>query len=289
VVRELLPHNWLWKRVDGQETLDLSAFDNPEFIRTRRWERELDDVHVRALVVWCRLAQSADASDRARVLEFVREHFLPSNYDVLTESSKLIKGGDHASALRWVVREWVEGEHACWSLWRVTDGTLFEPAAAADILLRVARTDRALPDGLFLWLAGQLDRLASSLDGLGKEPDPSGAGGDLHEIAQSGRTEAKSCHRRVRQSPLADASVLYKLGNVLQARGDDEESLDAYAAGEKIDKEDGYATFQPTDYRRANAVPLWKLDRYKDALAELERIDEAHLDEPWRDKLVSDL
>ena len=162
-MRELLPHGWLWKRVDGEETetLDLSAFDNPEFIRTRRFERELDDVHVRALVMWCRLAQSAEPSDRARVLEFVREHFLPSNYDLLTERSKLVKGGDDAKDLRVVVEDWVEGEHAWWSLRRVTDGTLFEPKAAAEVLIRVARTDRTLPDGLFLWLAGELDRIAS--------------------------------------------------------------------------------------------------------------------------------
>jgi tetratricopeptide (TPR) repeat protein len=289
VVRELLPHGWLWKRVDGEETLDLSAFDNPEFKRTRRWERELDDVHVRALVMWCRLAQSAEPSDRARVLEFVREHFLPSDYDVLTERSKLVKGDDDARALRGVVRDWVDGEHAWWSLRRITDGSLFEPAEAARILIRVARTDRALPDGLFLWVAGQLDRLASSLDEVAKKSEPPDAGTDMQELAESCRSEAENCHRRIRQSPLADPSILYKLGNVLRRRGDDKASLDAYAAAEKIDKEDGYATFPMTEYRRALAVPLWLLGRYKEALAELAQIDEANLAEPWRDKLVCDL
>jgi tetratricopeptide (TPR) repeat protein len=287
IVRELLPHGWLWKKVGDDDVLDLSAFDNPEFIRTRRWERELDDVHVRALVVWCHLA--GDEADRARVLEFVREHFLPANYDVLTESSKIVKGGDHASALQGVVRSWVDVEHAWWSLRRVTDGTLFEPKDAATILLRVARTDQVLPDGLFLWLSGRLDRLASSLDEAEKETDPSGAGVDPHELAESCRREAENCHRRIRNSPLADASVLYKLGNVLQERGDDEASLDAYAAAEKIDNEDKKPTFKPAVYRQARAVPLWKLGRYKEALAELEHVDDSSLDGPWRDKLVSDL
>jgi tetratricopeptide (TPR) repeat protein len=289
VVRELLPHSWLWKRVDGgDETLDLSAFDNPEFERTRRWERELDDVHVQALVMWCRLAQSADPSDRARVLEFVREHFLPADYDVLTERSKLVKGGDDASALRGVVRDWVEGEHAWWSLRRVTEGGLFGPADAAKILVRVARTDRTLPDGLFLWVAGQLDRLASTLDGLAKESKSSDAGADLRELAEDCRTEAETCHRRIRQSPLADASVLYKLGDVLRARGDLDDSLEAYAAAERIDEVDD-AIFRPAKYRRANAVSLWQLGRYKEALAELAQIDKASTAKPWRDKLVCDL
>jgi tetratricopeptide (TPR) repeat protein len=289
VVRELLPHGWLWKRVNGEETLDLSAFDNPEFKRTRRWERELDDVHVRALVMWSRLAQSADPSDRARVLEFVREHFLPADYDVLTERAKLVKGGDDASALRAVVRDWVDGEHAWWSLRRVTDGTLFKPADAADVLIRVARTDRTLPDGLFLWVAGQLDRLASSLDELAKKSESPDAAAHLGELAKDCRSEAETCHRRIRQSPLADPSVLYKLGNVLRERGDLDASLEAYAAAEKVDEKDGHATFHATEYRLAMAVPLWQLGRYEKALAELAQIDEANLAKAWRDDFVRDL
>jgi tetratricopeptide (TPR) repeat protein len=288
VVRDLLPHSWLWKTVNGDETLDLSAFDNPEFIRTRRWERELDDVNVRALVMWSRLATSAEISDRARVLEFVREHFLPADYDVLTEGSKLVKGGDHASALRGVVRDWIDAEHAWWSLRRVTDGTLFTLPDAAEQLIRVARTDRALPDGLFLWLAGELDRLAGRLHESASKAEPSDAA-SLQELVKDCRTEAEKCQRRVRQSPLADASVLYKLGNVLRARDDDEAALDAYAAAEKIDKQDGYSTFPATAYRRAMAVPRWKLGHYKEALAELAQIDDANLADPWRDQLVIDL
>jgi tetratricopeptide (TPR) repeat protein len=286
VVRELLPHGWLWKKVGDMETLDLAAFDNPEYLRTRRWERELDDVNVRALVMWSRLAASAPASDRARVLEFVREHFLPSDYDVLTEGSKLVRGGEHAKELRGVVRDWIDAEHAWWSLRRVTDGTLFDPKSAAKQLISVARTDRALPDALFLWLAGELDRLASSLDELSRTAD---ADGTEEELAKSCRREAENCHHRVRQSPLADPSVLYKLGNILRARGDHAAALDAYAAAEKIDNEDEEATFPATTYRQAMAVPLWTLGRYKEALDELTQIDDANLAVRWRDQLVSDL
>ncbi|HEU5065275.1 MAG TPA: FHIPEP family type III secretion protein [Gaiellaceae bacterium] len=303
VVRELLPHGWLWKQVLDPETgeprdeLDLSALDNPEFLRTRRWERELDDVHVRALVMWCRLPESADASDRARVLEFVRDHFLPSDYDVLTERSKLVRGGDDAEELREVVKDWVEGEHAWWSLRRVTDGTLFEPAQAAKVLIRVARTDRTLPDGLFLWVAGQLDRLAGLLEEEAKTADAPEARLEAKECAEDCRSEAVNCHRRIRQSALADASVLFKLGDVLLARGDDRAALDAYRAAEEIDKEEEYETHPATTYRRAMAVPRWKLGQYKEALAELTQIDEAEVArddkndrvEPWRDKLITDL
>jgi tetratricopeptide (TPR) repeat protein len=303
VVRELLPHGWLWKQVRDPETgkirdeLDLSAFDNPEYLRTRRWERELDDVHVRALVMWCRLAQSADASDRARVLGFVQEHFLPSDYDVLTERSKLVRGGDDAAELREVVKDWVEGEHAWWSLRRVTDGTLFDPADAAEVLIRVARTDRTLPDGLFLWVAGRLDRLAGRLEEKAKTAEAPEAGVELRALAEDCRSEAVNCHHRIRQSALADASVLFKLGDTLLARGDDKAALDAYRAAEKIDKEDGYETHPATTYRRAMAVPHWKLGHYKKALDQLTEIDEAEVAqvakkngvEPWRDKIVTDL
>jgi tetratricopeptide (TPR) repeat protein len=289
VVRELLPHAWLWTEVNGEETIDLSAFDNPDFIRSRRWERELDDVNVRALVMWCRLDTTADVADRARVLEFVREHFLPSDYEVLTECSKLVKDGDHAEALQGVVRGWVDGEHAWWSLRRVTDGTLFEPASAAELLVGVARTDRALPDGLFLWLAGELDRLGNALGDQATKAGPGEEDPTIHELAKSCRSEAEKCHRRVRQSPLVDASVLFKLGNVLNARNDDAAALDAYAAAEQIDKADGYSTLPKESYRRAMAVPRWRLGHYKEALAELAQIDDESFDEAWRDKIVCEL
>ena len=303
VVRELLPHGWLWKKVQDPETgetrdeLDLSAFDNPEFLRTRRWERELDEVHVRALVMWCRLPQSADAADREHVLEFVHKHFLPSDYDVLTERSKLVKGGNDAEELREVVKDWVEGEHAWWSLRRVTDGGLFAPADAAEVLIRVARTDRTLPDGLFLWVAGRLDRLAGTLEEKARTAEAPEAAVELQQLAEDCRSEAENCHHRIRQSALADASVLFKLGDVLLARGDDDAALDAYGAAEKIDEEEGYETQPVTAYRQAMAVPLWKLGRYRKALDQLTQIDEAESargDEarrakPWRDKVVTDL
>jgi tetratricopeptide (TPR) repeat protein len=303
VVRELLPHRWLWKEVRDPQTgktrdeLDVSAFENAEFLRTRRWERELDDVHVRALVMWCRLAQSVDASVRASVLQFVRDHFLPTDYDALTERSNLVRGGDDAAELREVVKDWVEGEHAWWSLRRVTDGTLFEPADAAKVLIGVARTDRTLPDGLFLWVSGQLDRLAGTLEEKAKEAEAPEAAVELQELAEDCRSEAVTCHHRIRQSALADASVLFKLGDDLLARGDDKAALDAYGAAEKIDKDENYETHPANTYRRAMAVPHWKLEHYRKALDQLTQIDEAEVAqvdkkngvEPWRDKLVTDL
>ena len=312
VVRELLPHGWLWKQKLDPKTgepvldpetnepcyeLDLSAFDNPEFLRTRRWERELDDVHVRALVMWCRLPKSADRSDRARVLEFVREHFLPSDYDVLTERSTLVKEDD-GKDLRVVVEDWVEGEHAWWSLRRVTDGKLFEPYQAAKVLIGVARTDRTLPDGLFLWVAGQLDRLAGLLEEEAKTAETPERAVKLQARAEDCRSEAVNCHNRIRQSDNADASVLFKLGDVLLARGDDEAALDAYRAAERKDAEEGGSETQPArEYRQAMAVPLWKLGRHREALDQLTQIDQAELArsdekdevEPWRDEVVTDL
>ncbi len=142
-----------------------------------------------------------------------------------------------------------------------------------------------------------------SLDELATKSEPSDADPDLQKLADSCRSEAANCHLRIRQSPLADASVLFKLGDVLRARGDEEASLEAYAAAEKIDKEDGDEFFSASMYRKAMAVPLWQLGRYREALDEFEQIDElAQIDEaeaglideadpnePWRDKLVSDL
>jgi hypothetical protein len=123
----------------------------------------------------------------------------------------------------------------------------------------------------------------------------------MHSLAKDCRSEAENCHRRIRESPLADASVLYKLGNVLRGRGDLDASIDAYDAAEKTDEEDGDGIFDANEYRLARVAPLWQLGRYQEALDELAQIEKA-LDEPaetdgakekapepWRDKLVCDL
>ena len=72
--------------------------------------------------------------------------------------------------------------------------------------------------------------------------------------------------------------MLYKLGNVLRARGDLDASIDAYDAAEKTDKDDGDGFFDANEYRLARAAPLWQLGRYKEALDELAQIEQA-LDE----------
>ena len=154
--------------------------------------------------------------------------------------------------------------------------------AAAEVLIRVARTDRTLPDGLLLWLAGELDRIASSLDELATKSEPSDADTDLQELAESCRSEAAKCHRPDPAEPACRCVWSSTSSATSCARAATRRPrLEAYAAAEKIDQEDGDEFFSATKYRKAMAVPLWQLGRYREALDELEQIDElAQIDEP---------
>jgi tetratricopeptide (TPR) repeat protein len=55
-VANLVPHPWLWKRShdDGRESArpNWRAVTNNHYRRLRKWEREMDDIHVTALMSW---------------------------------------------------------------------------------------------------------------------------------------------------------------------------------------------------------------------------------------------
>lgn len=95
VPRMLLPHEWLWK--DG--LFDWKALERKDLIRQRRWERELDDLHVKALYAFYRslLTPGAFESDETepagqaggnnehawRLLQHLRTRFCPSDLELL--------------------------------------------------------------------------------------------------------------------------------------------------------------------------------------------------------------
>lgn len=116
-VKELVPHPWLWKRGhkrgkkdrphEESATPNWRAISNREFRRTRKWEREMDDVHVTALFSWSlgNLAAGKEASGRLsalrnreerqptdsrsspnkprKLLEHIRDRLWPSDFLVL--------------------------------------------------------------------------------------------------------------------------------------------------------------------------------------------------------------
>lgn len=112
VPKMLLPHEWLW-REDGR--FDWSVLDRKDLIRQRTWEREFDDLHVKALFALYQslLTPSKSADDRAegaeptarakehawRLLQHLRRRFWPSDFDVLWWCRKhpVLVGGERAA------------------------------------------------------------------------------------------------------------------------------------------------------------------------------------------------
>jgi tetratricopeptide (TPR) repeat protein len=91
----LLPHEWLWR----DRRFDWSVLDRQDLMRQRTWERELDDLHVKALFALYRslLTPSKSEDDSAeeaepdrmakehawRLLQHLRTRFWPSDFEVL--------------------------------------------------------------------------------------------------------------------------------------------------------------------------------------------------------------
>ena len=89
-LRTLLPHDWLW-RGRSDPTLQLKLFGKTRLLRKRRfgrelrWEREFNDLHVRALYTWGR-AQPLTTSRRsatARIYAHMEDCFWPDNLEIL--------------------------------------------------------------------------------------------------------------------------------------------------------------------------------------------------------------
>jgi hypothetical protein len=92
ILRALLPHDWLW-RGRGDPSLRLKLFDRTGLLRKRvrfrrelRWEREFNDLHVRALYTWGKAHQPLTAGRRsstARIYAHIEDCFWPDNLDII--------------------------------------------------------------------------------------------------------------------------------------------------------------------------------------------------------------
>jgi hypothetical protein len=266
IVRTLLPHAWLWKGEVNSQRLNLDALSDLSYARTRKWQRELDEVHVRALVMWARIATERDESEGAQIFQFIRERFLPDDVDVLVEQRALFPSEKtHADSLRSVVEGWIEKEHAWWSLQWMSEGGLFGLNDHARILRRVADTDQTLPDSLCVWLGSELEELALP-------------------------NHASTCYARVASSELADAAVLFDLAAHLRDRGDLDQALAVLQSAKRVDAAQPQRSLSIGAHSREAARVLWKLQRYREATRELAAIPEiADLGAAWREELICEL
>jgi hypothetical protein len=292
-VRQLLPHEWLWSR-DGDE-LDLSLLSRADLVRRRDWERRLDDLHARALLVWsslrleramreeveeaadqsrrrfARLRPSRDDARRLRpadifpALELCRRHFWPDDLYLLryfASTDWLDEGqrADCSDALTRATRNVFERDPAYWKLWYLDDD-------APDLVevLQSAAEQRGIGSYLHVWLGWRLDRL--------KHPE-------LALVAYENARESK------------DPELLLDLAEKLAEGGHWEERWRVLRRAMAAERSSSGERLRPEDfYRREIGRSLWYVGRLDDAVASFAQVSGLHEDpeEAWRTVLVGEV
>jgi len=269
LVKDLLPQPWLKTSEGG---LDLTALDRDDVRRARRWQRELDDLHVKALLAWCRILATRSgtraAHDGARLLKHLQEKFRPDDFEVLVECRNsrwfpLEERRRYARRLAVLVRQWVAEDPSWLSLsWAEPDAQpaldLFTQGERAELYARAAN-EKHLPDDVYFWLGDRLHALGHPQD------------------AYLAYSNVFASH---------DSSALATLGERLEALGHWSKSLEAYETARARDPQ----RVQHADvYCRAIGRALWKIDEYRQAVREFSATDSHQDGDRWRSIVVQEL
>jgi tetratricopeptide (TPR) repeat protein len=298
----LLPHRWLWRpQSDGEPEIDPAALAPGNAINQRRWEREFDDLHVRALIAYagCRLdlltsagagengGPSGDgatsASDerteklRAQVdmlLRHLLERFWADEIEIL-EGYRALPENDPALAedcakrLQAILKDSIERDPKFWSLAQV-QAPLFDNEERIE-LLRKARREPGLPRSLCLWLAMELRKLGE------------------HAEARKAFLDAAASD---------DPAILWSVAQEIERTvelGDDRWglSLRSYVKAFRYDRGSNvpFERRSRDEYRHAIGRVLWKEGRHARAVTSFGRIAGAsgEFGGTWRTDFVREL
>jgi hypothetical protein len=284
---ELLPHSWLWVERNHHREFDWDVFDRPEVRRERKLERDLGDLHIRALFAWATYVTPRDDAERERytaLLKCLLERFLPDDFGVLTACRDMCESGENPydARLASLIDYWAAADPAWWALrfavsW---EATVFSPLAAARLLRRAAES-RGLPTSLCIWLG---DELRNSAEKLRAGPK---------DVSDEWAAAALAAYERAATS--TDPTVLFALGLTLCDHGLLERSLEVLEDSRRLADSGSRETDLPPppsadEYRRTIAIVLSKLGRTDEASDELARIDADELSpEIWRAQLVKEI
>jgi tetratricopeptide (TPR) repeat protein len=292
-VRRLLPHAWLWLP-DGTE-LDLSLLGRADLDRRRVWERSFDDLHARALLLWCSLRlerarreeeeEEAEAEPpwrgRARLrprhqakpkirpedlfpaLQLCQDHFWPDDLYILGQfaNSEWVdetRRGACRETIQRATRHIFECDPVYWTLWHLDD-----KAPELDEVLRSAVERRGIPRYLYVWLGWRLDRLG--------RPDL-----------------ALTAYEKARKSKQPE--VLLDLADNLAEEGHWDERRRALFRAMAADRLSCGPRLRSDDfYYREIGRSLWELGHVERALAWFTRASGEDEQEPWRTAIVAAL
>jgi tetratricopeptide (TPR) repeat protein len=297
VCAQLVPHQWLF---------DSDSFDPLAAPRGGRWERELDELHVRALFTWCeahlvpfsegwsedrkrrrglrlRTRRAPQTSSRPktdlllprrgflRLLRRLEVTFMPDSVDLLQLFREFPRLKEHD------VRDYTEREkllikdglerYIWWGpLTWLHDDELFEQEDRVDVLTRIAG-ESDLPPALYIEVGDRLYEF--------DEPQ-----------------QAIAAYDRVKG--VDDARLLGRVATRLEARSEFERAADFYSAACKIDVRAGRTNYA-NRHRLGVGRCRWKAGDREGAVHQFEAIEQGqgkrlgHLAARWRASLVEEL
>jgi hypothetical protein len=282
-IQELLPHRWLWScdQHSGRRQFDWSCLRREAFMRELKWEREFDDVQVNALYQWALLVAESDhiRQERpggsylgpagVRLLQCIKEHFWPNEFDLLIELRDRDKeqAESYSKQLFSQVRYQISQDpfsflNLSWAIYLGQQRN--------DLLKYVLDAIRGgqLSADFHRWIS----------DCFPKDSNEDEILSAYHQAFDQAKEE-----RNVQWS--------LNLGLGYGMRGRWRESLDALQLARQLDLEDNLAVHQPAFYHREIGRALWELGSYNEAVAEFEMIDSQcdELSTNWRSDLVDDL
>ena len=288
----LLPGGQATRSVNGSSpAISLTALGRKDYKRDLRWERELDEVHVRALLAWCNTPTAKPAAAES-VLRHILERYWPGDFDVLREYRRRLLArqseGEQADNLKEVharlveiIDGWLEGDPDFWKLtWLIEEDpeipdeqrifTVDEASGRLNTASKrheervgeALRRDREAgnPDYVHLWVGLQLDEL----------------GRDSKEVLEVYRRAARS------KRPGLQAAV----GERFAVHRSWEESAEAFRLA---------ASDAPHDAARKWAVrgaarALFALDQHSEAIQAIQALAaDVEEDGHWRTDLVTGL
>ena len=84
LLAQIVPHDWLYRKTGELREFREETLDDRALRTERRWERELDDLHVAALIQFAAvLTREHSAANPVPLLKLIRECYYPSNFEVL--------------------------------------------------------------------------------------------------------------------------------------------------------------------------------------------------------------
>ncbi len=291
VLDRLLPQRWLWAAQPAGRTIDLQALEREDYLRELRWERELDEVHVQALLAWC-VTPAAERAGAERVLRHILKRYWAGDFEVLREYRRSLLGQavaepEHETELEnagtrlvEVIDSWLEGDPDFWKLtWLLEDPEIAVEQRIFDLdetSLRLnaaserheervgeaLRQDREAgdPDYVHLWVGDQLDA-------LGRERD-----------------QVLAVYRRAARSKRPE--IQEELGFRFAEHESWRESAEAYRAAAGDAPDDRTRKDSATGVARA----LFALDEHAEAIEALEEVAaDVEEDGRWRTHLVDEL